>query len=113
MGATRAGKALAVLISALLLSGCATVNHPDDSWFSRDKAYHFAAASAIGAGATWAAGGDDAAPVIGVGIAVSFGAGKELYDRNVKNTYWSWKDLAWDLAGAVAGALAATAADTL
>ena len=46
-------------------------------------------------------------------MAVSFGAGKELYDRNVKNTYWSWKDLAWDLAGAVAGALAATAADTL
>ena len=97
-------------ISLLFLTGCATVNHPDDQWFARDKAYHFVAASVIGAGATLAVGDGDAAPVIGVGVAMSFGAGKELYDRDVKKSYWSWKDLAWDCAGAVAGALAATAA---
>ena len=97
-------------IIILFLAGCATVNHPDDEWFGRDKAYHFAAASAISAGATLAAGDEDAAPVIGVGVAMTFGAGKETYDRDVKKSYWSWKDFAWDFAGAVAGALAATAA---
>jgi putative lipoprotein len=102
---------LVTSIISLCLTGCATVNHPDDHWFARDKAYHFAVASAISAGATLAAGDSDAAPVIGVGVAMAFGAGKETYDRDVKKTYWSWKDLAWDLAGAAAGALAATAAN--
>ena len=111
MSISNARKGLIAPICALFLLGCATVNHPDDNWFARDKAYHFAAASAIGAGATFMAGSEDAAPVIGVGVAMSFGAGKELYDREVKKTYWSWKDLAWDLAGAVAGAAAAAAAN--
>ena len=100
------------LVSVLMpfLTGCATVNHPDDQWFARDKAYHFIAVSVISAGATAAAGDTDTAPVIGMGVAMSFGAGKELYDRDVKRTYWSWKDFVWDCVGAVAGAAAATAA---
>jgi putative lipoprotein len=109
MSISSARKALIAPILALFLFGCATVNHPDDHWFARDKAYHFAVASAIGAGATLAAGDEDAAPFIGVGVALSFGAGKELYDRDVKKTYWSWKDLAWDLAGALTGSLLAEA----
>ena len=110
MSLSRAGRLCSALLAAVLFSGCATANHPGDRWFSRDKAYHFAVASALGAGATAAADGNDAAPVIGVGVAMSFGVGKELYDRDVQKEYWSWKDLAWDLAGAVAGAAAATAA---
>ena len=97
-------------IPLLFLPGCATVNHPDDHWFARDKGYHFAAASAIGAGTTFAMGDESAAPVVGVGVAMAFGAGKELYDRDVKKTYWSWKDLAWDLAGALTGNVLAEAA---
>ena len=110
MSISNAKTILLASIPLLFLTGCATVNHPDDHWFARDKAYHFAVASAIGAGATVAAGDNHAAPVIGVGVTMCFGAGKELYDRNVRKTYWSWRDLAWDLAGAVAGAAAATAA---
>jgi putative lipoprotein len=110
MSISNAKPFLAASILMLFLAGCATANHPDDHWFARDKAYHFAAASAIGAGATWAAGHEAAEPVIGVGVAMAFGAGKELYDRDVKKTYWSWKDFAWDFVGAVAGSALAAAA---
>ena len=111
MSISSARKAIPVSFFALFLCGCATMSsHPDDQWFARDKAYHFAASAAIGAGATLAAGDEDAAPIIGLGVAMSFGAGKEAYDRGVKKTYWSWKDFAWDFIGGVAGALAAEAA---
>ena len=45
-----------------------------------------------------------AAPVFGFAMALGAGAGKEWYDQNVKKTYWSWKDFAWDLVGGAGGA---------
>lgn len=106
----------AFLVLVLLLpAGCATLGRPDDPWFGRDKAKHFVAGVLMGAGGTAVAlnnGADDSGAVlVGVGFAMAVGAGKEWVDRDVRKTFWSWKDLAWDLAGAAAGAFAAAAAD--
>ena len=39
------------------------------------------------------------------------GAGKEAYDQRVKGTGWSWRDMAWNLLGALVGSQLALAAD--
>lgn len=92
----------------LSAAGCRTMAGPGDSWLGRDKAYHCGAALALAAAAAAAAHGgrtpDGEAAAVGVGFALSFGAGKELYDARIKKTYWSWKDMAWDLIGACMGA---------
>ena len=49
-----------------LLSGCASLQHPGEEWFARDKAQHFTAAALISAGSAYAlseAGAEDA-PVV-------------------------------------------------
>jgi putative lipoprotein len=53
----------------------------------------------------------DEALFIGIGFSVGMGTLKETHDLTVKNTCFSWKDLAWDLLGATAGATAAHAAN--
>ena len=69
--------------------------------------YHFTAAGVIGACTTAAAvnngASDSDAPVIGISVAIGVGAGKEFYDLTVKETYWSWKDMLWNLIGGTAG----------
>jgi uncharacterized protein YfiM (DUF2279 family) len=104
-----------VTVALVLGAGCATVDHPDDRWFGRDKAYHCAAAAVIGAGVTALVSGDELSDVEagarGTGAAVIAGASKEWFDRGVRKTYWSWKDLVWDLIGGLAGSFAAAAAD--
>lgn len=90
-----------------LCSGCMTFGDPQDRWFSRDKAYHFTAGCLIAAAGTGAAHEmdqpRDQAVVVGFSVSLGAGAAKELYDGTVKRTYWSWKDMAWDLIGAAAG----------
>ncbi|MGX8847200.1 hypothetical protein ACWWJ2_19055, partial [Pseudomonas aeruginosa] len=39
----------------------------------------------------------------GLSFSLAFGVGKEFYDSRSAGSGWSWKDLAWDLAGAAAG----------
>ena len=111
-----AWKPLVLGAAALALAGCATTDPQVDPWFSRDKAYHFAAGAIAGAGVALAARhsdvGDGAAATLGVGAAATIGAGKEWYDRDIRKTYWSWKDFAWDLFGGLVGSfIAASAAD--
>jgi len=80
-----------------------------------DKAYHFAAGALIGAGVTALVNGDELSDVEagarGTGAAVIAGAGKEWFDRDARKTYWSWKDLAWDLLGGLAGSFVAAGAE--
>lgn len=101
---------IACLVLSLLISGCAAVNSREDDWFGRDKLYHFSAAAAIGAGISAMTEDRDKsdcmAPVIGITAALTAGTGKELYDRNIKKTHWSWKDMFWNLLGGTAGSLA-------
>ena len=103
---------LVLSLAACLLNGCASLQHPGDEWVARDKAQHFAATALISAGTAWAlteAGAEDAQAYAGsVAIGISAGAAKEIYDREVKNTYWSGKDFIWDILGALAGGLIVT-----
>ena len=97
-------------ILALWLCGCAMMRHPDDAWFARDKAWHFGISAGLSAGLAAAAENNGCSDGEAMAFAVAFtmpiGAGKEAYDRNVKKTYASGKDLVWDLAGALAGGAA-------
>jgi uncharacterized protein YfiM (DUF2279 family) len=96
------------LFTFFTVSNCATFhNHCGDSFFGKDKLYHFTATGIIGAGTTAVANNNGiskhSAPVVGISTAVGIGAGKEWYDTSVKKTYWSWKDMIWDLIGGSAG----------
>jgi putative lipoprotein len=88
---------------------CASIrfSHGYDPWFAKDKMYHFVVSGAIGAGATSLAMkyGDfhEGSPLMGISVSATVGAGKEYYDAAVKQTFWSWKDMMWDLAGGTAG----------
>ena len=97
-----------VLTGCLLTSGCASLTTGRDPWLGRDKGQHFAAAFLIsaGGGSMLRQNGMDAsdAGFAGFGVALSMGLGKEWYDRSVRRSFWSWRDLVWDVAGAAAGA---------
>ncbi len=76
----------------------------NDSWSGQDKAQHFIASAMLSA-----AGNEysqhqgmsrDRSAMFGLMFSVSLGASKELWDSRPEGSGWSWKDLAWDVAGA-------------
>ena len=106
---------LFIIIALLFTSGCATTGQHNDDWFGEDKAAHFFV-SCVVAGAAAAAskdrGMDDGESfAFAMGITISMGGAKEAYDLYIKKTYWSWKDMTWDLLGALAGYSLVEAAD--
>ena len=111
--AVRTGAALA--LAAGLTAGCASLRQAGDPWWGDDKAKHFAVCGLAGAAAAVAAQHNDCSDgqtvLVGVGVAVGLGAGKETYDDRVKGTYFSGKDLVWDLLGGLAGSLVAIGMD--
>ena len=91
---------LFILTSVLLLSGCSHM--ANDSWSGQDKAQHFIA-SAGNEYAQHQGNSRDRSAVIGLMFSVSLGASKELWDSRPAGSGWSWKDFAWDVAGASTG----------
>ena len=94
-----------VLFAMLLLTGCSHM--AQDRWYGQDKAQHF-----IGSAMLSAAGNEyaqhqgasrDRAAGIGMMFSLSLGATKELWDSRTAGSGWSWKDFAWDVAGATTG----------
>ncbi|MBV9945280.1 MAG: hypothetical protein JOZ69_00340, partial [Myxococcales bacterium] len=96
---------LAAGIGGCALAGCgrtARASDPDP-WLGRDKALHFDVSAGIAAAtyavsAGWLVDARWKALVIGGGVTLAAGAGKELVDA----TGWfggdpSWKDFAWDV----------------
>jgi uncharacterized protein YfiM (DUF2279 family) len=77
-----------------------------DRWFAPDKALHFAAGAALGAGGyalgSMAFDGRDRRVAVGLSIGIGAGAAKELRDRGSGGTA-SWRDLAWTAGGAGLG----------
>lgn len=106
-----AGACLLLMLGA----GCASSVPAHDPWFGQDKAYHFAGAAVIGATTTFAAHeghlSDGQTIALAIPVTLAIGAGKEAYDRNVKGTFWSWRDMAWNAAGAVVGSMLALQAN--
>ncbi len=105
----------AAVIIGLVSTGCVTTDPRGDDWFGRDKAWHFAVGGAISAGTVAAARRNDVpdaeSMVWGVGVTMTMGAGKELYDVHVRKSYWSWRDMTWNLAGSLLGGLIVLSAE--
>jgi putative lipoprotein len=105
----RAIQRFVIVVMSCALCGCGTLSRPDDPWWGKDKAMHFGAGAALGAGSTWVAldrgAGDGEAVALGLCVGVAFGAGKETYDQYVKRTHWSGKDFLWTTLGSLGGSL--------
>jgi putative lipoprotein len=96
-----------VLLAAILgMSTPARADDPDP-WFGRDKALHFSVSAAI-AGTTYAITATQFEArypplVLGGGVALAAGIGKETADLLGLWGDPSWRDFAWDVAGTVVG----------
>jgi putative lipoprotein len=102
-----------LLIAALIVIFMVPLSNAGekDSWFSKDKYQHFALSVCYSAGTTIIAHrhfemSKSKSPVVGFGITVSLGAIKEGLDYASRKGTPSAKDFIWDIAGALAGALA-------
>lgn len=101
-------------VTRLGLVGCLTTtlfcSRPalaaDDDFWGRDKALHFGVSVALASGtyAVSASFFEARYPplLLGAGVSLSLGVGKELADLAGLGTP-SWKDLAWDVIGTVTG----------
>ncbi|HMP72819.1 MAG TPA: hypothetical protein PKE55_06095 [Kiritimatiellia bacterium] len=101
---------------AIALSACSSFRVCDDRWTGRDKAYHFTASAAIGSGSYVLAReafdtSRSEAALAASSVALAAGLAKETYDLHIKQTCWSWRDIAWDILGTSVGVTAAAWAD--
>nr|WP_220715759.1 YfiM family lipoprotein [Citrobacter freundii] len=94
---------LFILTSILAISGCSHM--ANDQWSGQDKAQHFIASAMLAAAgneyAQHQGNSRDRSAAIGLMFSVSLGASKELWDSRPAGSGWSWKDFAWDVAGAL------------
>ncbi|WP_455223594.1 DUF2279 domain-containing protein [Kaarinaea lacus] len=102
---------LLLLLALNTLSGCATqqVKDTDDKWFATDKYKHFLLSTAISAAVANAArhnGNENCdAALIGFSVTLTLGAAKETYDKRIRGTHYSYRDMVWDAAGSATGSL--------
>ncbi len=87
----------------------------DDNWFGRDKFEHFTISAFYAGGTTIIAnrhfGLERTGSVeIGIGFSFSLGTAKEIIDSKNSAATSSFRDLIWDIAGALAGAIIAGSA---
>jgi putative lipoprotein len=94
-----------VLLSSLWLCGCSHMTN--DAWTGQDKAQHFIASTILSAAgneyALHQGFSQERSAAYGLMFSLSLGAGKEAWDSRPLGSGWSWKDFAWDIAGATTG----------
>ncbi len=94
-----------VFIASCLVAGCS--NMAQDQWAGQDKAQHFISSAMLAAAGTEVAShqgiSNDRSALIGLMVSISLGAAKEGWDSRPGGSGWSWKDFAWDVAGASTG----------
>lgn len=87
-----------------------------DPWFGRDKALHFGASAILAGGGYGLAATQFEARyprlLIGGGLALAAGTGKELLDMTGFGDP-SWRDFTWDVIGTATGLLVAWGLDLL
>jgi len=102
----RAPRKLVVYALVAVTLSAARPARADDDWLGRDKALHFSVSALLASGtyAVSAAFFEARYPplLLGAGVSLGAGIGKELADLAGYGTP-SWKDLAWDVIGTVAG----------
>lgn len=111
---------LAVLCLSLLVPRSARGEEPEipslDDWFGQDKALHYGVSVGL-AGAGYAGGAllfeaPEARWLTGAGVALGAGVAKELYDAG-RGSFFSFKDLTWDVLGTATGLGLSWAVDRL
>lgn len=114
----RTAKNLFVTCAAftLFVEHDARASSDPDPWFGKDKALHFGVSAGIAAGA-YGISSTFVTPrygrlLIGGGVAIAAGAGKELLDMTGFGDP-SWKDFTWDVIGTVVGLGLAWSVDLL
>lgn len=100
--------ALRTTLITILFLACSGCTHlAQDRWTGKDKAQHFVGSAVLAAAGTAYAERQNMSSAqsrsFGLLFAISLGAGKELWDSRQGGTGWSWKDFAWDVAGAATG----------
>ena len=94
-----------ILLSSLSLYGCS--HFANDAWTGQDKAQHFIASALLSAAGNEYAQhqgfSQDRSAAYGLMFSLSLGVGKEMWDSRPAGSGWSWKDFAWDVAGATTG----------
>ena len=90
-----------VLLAVLLCSGCAHM--AEDQWTGRDKAEHFVASAVLATAGCEYGQRQHHSDRQSQTVSLTPGAGKEWYDSRPNGSGWSWKDFAWDAAGAASG----------
>lgn len=81
-----------------------------DRWFATDKAHHFLVSAFMTAAVNYTTREEisldrDASQHISIGISLSVGLGKEIFDGTIRKRHFSYKDLVADCAGIVVGIL--------
>jgi uncharacterized protein YfiM (DUF2279 family) len=112
----RSGLHYISIVTIAALAGAPANVRADDRWFARDKAEHFGATAALGAGgyalAATAAERERWRVVGGIGTGIGAAAAKELWDRSHAGDP-SWRDFAWGAVGTATGVTIAWAIDRL
>lgn len=104
------------LLVPLSARGEAPEVHSGDDWFGQDKALHYGVSVGL-AGAGYAGGAllfeePEARWLTGAGVALGAGLAKELYDAG-RGSFFSYKDLTWDVLGTATGLVLSWAIDRL
>lgn len=96
-------KTISTSLLTLTLLAAAGPNHAcsvaRDDWMGSDKAAHFGASFAFGVAGSRLT----REPWEAVGLALIPGVAKELYDAGQDCNRFSWRDMGWNVAGAVLG----------
>ncbi|MDC9613896.1 YfiM family lipoprotein [Xenorhabdus khoisanae] len=100
-------KNILIIFPLLLNISCSNMRQAADNWVGKDKAQHFlfsavvsAAGNAYGDRQNWR---HRESAQFGMLFSISLGAAKEFYDSRPSGTGWNWHDMAYDVAGAIAG----------
>lgn len=99
---------VSIVLLTSLLTACANLPETgqQDRWFGADKAKHFAVSTALGAAFVDSSSDRDCNRVaLSISAVMLIGTGKEFYDQEVKRTYFSYKDMLWNLLGSSIGAM--------
>ncbi|MEE9555258.1 MAG: hypothetical protein V3W18_13300 [candidate division Zixibacteria bacterium] len=105
-----------IIITSLLLfttTGVVVGENDGDRWLAKDKFMHFGYSAFLTGGSAVALNRHfdyrhDDAIIVGFGITITLGAAKEAIDYNQPGQTSSYKDLIWDVAGALTGAFIAS-----
>ncbi len=87
-------------------------NDKRDDWFGKDKFEHFSFSAFYSCGIAIVANrhfdmNKDDSIMLGIGVTISLGGAKEIYDHSRPDETSSIKDFIWDIGGVVVGGLLA------